>query len=56
LDHLYDIKIEVNCSVNNVKQLTAGNDIDLRFSGNGNITSFTIDEIKPWDVSMIYGD
>ncbi len=55
LDNLQNVNIEVQSNAKKILLLTSDGEIEINISRKGELISFDIEEIKPWDVVMVYG-
>ena len=55
LDNLQNVNIEVQSKAKKILLLTSDGELEINISRKGEFISFDIDEIKPWDVVMVYG-
>ena len=55
LDNLQNVNIEVQSNAKKILLLTSEGEIEINISRKGELISFDIEEIKPWDVVMVYG-
>ena len=55
LDHLQNVSITVRSQAKNIKMLTSDGELELESSRSGDMISFNVNEIRPWNVVMVYG-